>query len=541
MTVDNLPHVTRSGLLGIDRIPLGIHACHFYGDREQLIAALVPYLAAGLRENERCIWITAQPLPAPAAIEALRPAWHAVEETIQSGGLRILDFDEWYGTARGLKGIEAGAYWLAEEERALAEGHTGLRIAGNTSHVRPDDWPAFLTHEQTFTKCFKGRRIVALCSYALDHCDPVQMNKVMEAHHCAFEPPARDWQIVPVASNNVTHDDSIRPAVGSAEPDLRLLLDSAAEGLCAIDPAGAITFCNASFLRMTGFRIREEVIGQDYHRLVHHARTAGSPGRTQQRAILLAAQTGTPLHATEETFHRTDGSAIPVEYWVRPIMREGRVEGAVCTFVDISERKQAEAQQQILNRELAHRMKNTLAVVQAIVGQTLRKTADPKEAMEAINGRLAALGQAHEALHRMQIDSARIIDVVKNGVAVFGTESARIRLDGPPVDVGPKTALALTMALHELCTNAIKYGALSNDSGSVALAWTIHGDSAEPQLHLHWTERGGPPVSAPARTGFGSRIINDYCRAQLGGDATLLFEPEGVAWTLDVPLSAAQD
>jgi two-component sensor histidine kinase len=182
-------------------------------------------------------------------------------------------------------------------------------------------------------------------------------------------------------------------------------------------------------------------------------------------------------------------------------------------------------------------VKNTLTVVQAIVGQTLQNSGDPQHAVRTINARLVALGRAHDVLTRTRWDGAAITDVINSGIAVYDPDNARIRIEGPPLKVGPNTALALAMAFHELCTNAIKYGALSNDTGTVLLEWTLGAGGADATCHLQWKERGGPAVVAPERKGFGSRIIHEYCRAQLGGDEALLFEPNGVKWTLNAPLS----
>lgn len=320
------------------------------------------------------------------------------------------------------------------------------------------------------------------------------------------------------------------------EPDLRLFLDAAAEGFCSTDKDGAVTFCNAAFLRMTGFARQEQVIGQDFHRLIHHSHADGSPYPRSDCRVLKTARAGIPAHASDDVFYRADGTCFAAEYWAQPILRDGLIEGAVCTFLDITERNQAEAQQQLVNHELTHRVKNTLAVVQAIVDQTLRHSRDPQHAVRAINARLTALGRAHEALARTRWDGAAIADVVKGGIAVYGQDNDRIRIEGPPIDVGPQAALALTMALHELCTNAIKYGALSNHTGTVVLAWTLGADGADATCHLQWKEQGGPPVIEPERMGFGSRIIYEYCRSQFGGDEALLFEPDGVKWTLHAPL-----
>jgi PAS domain S-box-containing protein len=358
----------------------------------------------------------------------------------------------------------------------------------------------------------------------------------MHAHHCTLERPDDDWQMVPVRDLDLTRRKSKKEAFGKSQQDLRMLLDSAAEGLCSIDREGTITLCNSSFLSMTGFRRNDEVIGKDFYQVVNHLRADNSHYPRSDCPVLKAAQTGIHAHVTDELFYRADGTSFPVEYWARPMVAESRIVGAVCTFMDISERKQAEAQQQLLNHELAHRVRNTLTVVQAIVSQTFRNSDDPKHAVQAINARLFALSYADEVLMRAQWHSAPISDVVKSGIAVYGSDNPRIQINGPKISVGPRTALALTMALHELCTNAIKHGALSNDKGNVLLDWTV--GEGHSKFQLRWRERGGPAVTARTRTGFGSRIIDEYCGSQLGGNASLLFNPDGVEWTLDAPTSS---
>jgi hypothetical protein len=131
MTMTNVPHITRGGVPGFDHVPFGMHACHFYADRSQLVAAQVPYFA-GLRANERCLWVTAPPLRAREAVQALRAAWEGADDAIQAGTLRVLDFDRWYASSAGLKGIAVVELWLKEEERALEEGYNGLGVSGNT-------------------------------------------------------------------------------------------------------------------------------------------------------------------------------------------------------------------------------------------------------------------------------------------------------------------------------------------------------------------------------------------------------------------------
>jgi two-component system, sensor histidine kinase PdtaS len=190
------PHLTRCGLPGIELIPFGTHACHFYATREDLIAALVPYCVAGLEANERCLWIAASPLSGRDAIEAMRAHWEHADEAIQSGALRILDFDRWYTGSQGLLGVEVIDLWLKEEEAALAEGYNGLRITGNTSFVAPNDVATFMEYERAVTERFAGRRIVALCSYLLAKQSDHRVSEVRQAHHCAFEHPDETWRVV---------------------------------------------------------------------------------------------------------------------------------------------------------------------------------------------------------------------------------------------------------------------------------------------------------------------------------------------------------
>lgn len=190
-------HLTECGLPGINRIPYGLHACHFYPGREQLIEALVPYFLAGLRVGERCIWVAAPPLPADEAERTLRAAWAGAGEAIARGAVRILDFDRWYTGTAGFKGAEAVVkLWLDEEERALAEGYTGLRLTGNTSFLEPRDWEKFIEYERIVNAGLHGRRIVALCSYLLPNISSDKVMEIMRAHDCAFDRPDSGWQVV---------------------------------------------------------------------------------------------------------------------------------------------------------------------------------------------------------------------------------------------------------------------------------------------------------------------------------------------------------
>ena len=201
-----------------------------------------------------------------------------------------------------------------------------------------------------------------------------------------------------------------------------------------------------------------------------------------------------------------------------------------------AERARAEAHQRLLAGELQHRVKNTLAMVQAIVGQSLRSAASLEAARITVTDRLQVLARAYEGLIRPGQASAPIHAVVADAVRVCSGGSERVRLAGPALDLAAKPALTLAMALHELCTNAVKYGALSNDTGHVQVSWLLTDQGSETRFHLVWSEHGGPPVRPPAQRGFGSRLIEAGVASELHGKAALVFEPDGVVWRLSAPL-----
>ncbi|WP_425375063.1 PAS domain S-box protein [Methylobacterium nonmethylotrophicum] len=236
--------------------------------------------------------------------------------------------------------------------------------------------------------------------------------------------------------------------------------------------------------------------------------------------------------------HFATGAAVPVRYNLFSLRGPGGAfEGFAAVSHDISARKAAEAQQEILNRELSHRLKNTLAIVQAIAMQTLRNATDPAEAREALAARLIALGKAHDILMTGEGESADLRAVLAGALSIHDDgRPGRFRLGGPPVPCGARAALSLALMAHELATNAVKYGALRVPDGYVTLGWTVT-DPADPVLALRWQEHGGPRVVPPARRGFGSRLIERGLAGSVGGEVATHYPPEGVICTLTAPLA----
>jgi two-component sensor histidine kinase len=187
--------------------------------------------------------------------------------------------------------------------------------------------------------------------------------------------------------------------------------------------------------------------------------------------------------------------------------------------------------------ELSHRTKNILSIVQALVHQTLRGERTMDEARGALSSRLVAMGNAVDTLLQSAWQPASLEEVVRAGLVHSASFRDRLRISGAPVPVGPGAAMSLSLVLHELESNAIKYGALSNDAGTVDLSWTVLGAAGAATLTITWREQGGPRVSPPTRHGFGTRLIGSGIARRLGGKADCRFEPEGLLWTLSAPLA----
>ncbi len=205
----------------------------------------------------------------------------------------------------------------------------------------------------------------------------------------------------------------------------------------------------------------------------------------------------------------------------------------------VLERRRTEEHLRLLVNELNHRVKNSLAVVQSIAAQTLRGD-DMEGARGAFENRLTALAAAHDLLTSRNWQSASLREVIEKAGIGCGASSDRLTVAGPELRVQPRTAVSLAMAVHELCTNAVKYGALSNDGGRVRVEWSVDTSSGENRLRLVWQEEGGPPVAPPERRGFGTRMIERALAAELGGSARIDFLPEGISCTVEAPLPPAQ-
>jgi PAS domain S-box-containing protein len=207
--------------------------------------------------------------------------------------------------------------------------------------------------------------------------------------------------------------------------------------------------------------------------------------------------------------------------------------------VDITEQKRWEEHQRLLINELNHRVKNTLTIVQGLAQQTFRRSIDPADARAAFDARLTALSATHNLLTEENWEAASLQEIVETAVRATASSGVQLTWNGPDVKLAPQTAVSFALAVHELCTNAIKYGALSVETGRVHVESNITTRGGEPRLSFRWREIGGPAVVQPTRRGFGTEMIERGLAGQLGGSARVDFRPEGLVCEIEAPLPNA--
>jgi two-component sensor histidine kinase len=222
-------------------------------------------------------------------------------------------------------------------------------------------------------------------------------------------------------------------------------------------------------------------------------------------------------------------------YSFGPIDFEGKVGGVLVVCKDVTSEHMAREALNLINEELKHRVKNTLTVLGAVATQTFRD-ASSRADLEKYLARLAAFGRAHDLLTAANWAEAPLRDVINTALAPYRAGEGRFAVSGPPVVVKSRQALALSLALHELATNALKYGALSMASGRVSISWMVEDHEGAPIFVFVWREFGGPPASEPAGLGFGSRLISRVLRDDFGGSVEASYETTGFICRLTAPL-----
>lgn len=335
---------------------------------------------------------------------------------------------------------------------------------------------------------------------------------------------------------DVTEQHGAHEALRERDREAREILDAIPAAVYTTDAQGRITFYNEAAVEFSG---RRPELGSDEWCVTWRLyEPDGTPLPHDQCPMAIALKEGRAVRGAEAIAERPDGTRVPFIPFPTPLRdTSGKIVGAVNMLVDISARKQAEEEQQALIHELNHRVKNTLATVQAIASQTARTTPDPGAFIEKFQARVLALSKAHDLLTQRSWTGLGFGELLDAELAAYASQgSDRIRIDGCEITLPPRVALVLCMVVHELLTNAAKYGGLSCADGQVDLRWRLTDEPTVPRLCLSWRERGGPPVIAPTAVGFGTRIIEQSISRDLDGEVQADFDPAGLLWRAEFPL-----
>ena len=328
----------------------------------------------------------------------------------------------------------------------------------------------------------------------------------------------------------VVVDITERKRAQEVERRLAAIIASSDDAILGTDLNMRITSWNIGAEKLYGYS-SEEAIGRSVIILVPDDRIEEEP------AIIRQVSAGRKVEPYETKRRRKDGGLVDVLLSVSPIFDAyGRIVGASKIAHDISARKEAERLQTVLVGELNHRVKNVLATVMAIARQTLGREEATRVGVDAFEARLASMAKAHDLLTHGNWEQAELEAVIKQSLSHYQRD--RFSISGPSIQLAPRAVVSISLALHELATNAAKYGALSAPEGHVSIEWSLGGDN---RLRLRWQEKGGPAVTPPSRKGFGSRLIENLLAAELKGDVTISYDPAGVICEVDAAVGAGWD
>lgn len=267
----------------------------------------------------------------------------------------------------------------------------------------------------------------------------------------------------------------------------------------------------------------------------------GKRATEDQLPMQRAAATGEPIVDSEYELRFRDGSRVVIAGHSIPVFDDdGRVCGALGAYVDITARKRLEEQNQFLADELSHRVKNTVAIIQAISRQTIRPLL-PDADFKSYEQRLVAIAKAHDLLFAGMRFNAQVGELVQGALSpIAGKALTRVRMSGPPIYLSPQASLTFMMILHELGTNAAKYGALKVDTGLLEIEWRPLWKDDRELMVLDWTESGGPRVDKPKKTGFGTRMLQMAVRGVAGGEVRVDYDPDGLRCRVVLPCAVGE-
>jgi PAS domain S-box-containing protein len=331
-------------------------------------------------------------------------------------------------------------------------------------------------------------------------------------------------------ARDITEHKRAEEALVASEARFRTLANTVPDIVWTADPEGTITFVNDRWFRFSGAAPGESP--RDWPQAELHPDDRERCLERWHRALREGSE-----HEIETRIRRYDGEYRWFLVRAAPVRDPGgRITGWFGSTTDIHDRKQAEAHQQRLTAELSHRVKNMLAVVQVLAARSGARATSVDECLTAFRGRLQALSAAHNALLAGDWKWASLVPLVRTALEPYLAEGDRIRLDIRDLRLEPEAALTLALGLHELATNAAKYGALSTPGGQIALSARVHAAEGGAELCIVWQESGGPAVAPPAVAGFGTTMLSQAIEYQHGGRAELDWRKEGLVCRLALPL-----
>ena len=342
---------------------------------------------------------------------------------------------------------------------------------------------------------------------------------------------AGDQNVVPISATLRSHATLLE-----RERRFRELLGALPAAVYTTDAEGRITYYNDAAAELWGSR--PTLGSSEWCGSWKLFWPDGTPLPHDQCPMAVALREDRIVRGLEAACERPDGTRVPFIPYPTPLHDEtGKLVGAVNMLVDITERKRAEERQALLVRELHHRVKNTLATVQAIMGSTARSADTIEDFKAALIGRIGSLAKTHRLLTD-EIGDVSFGDLLHNELDAFDDGSdGSITLTGPDIALTSQLAVSLGMAVHELTTNSAKYGSLSVYGGKVDVTWCVTIEAKRRVLSFDWVESGGPPVSPPKRQGFGSRLLDFVLPGQIQAKASIDYRPDGVRMHCAVPMA----
>ena len=331
---------------------------------------------------------------------------------------------------------------------------------------------------------------------------------------------------------DVTEKVRAEKELREAQERLAATYENVQAGIAECDAQGCFIRVNEAFEEITGYS-KGELLSKTIFDITH-------PDDAEEHATKYSQQVGGAVdgYTTCKRYIRKDGETVWVEVTSSTVTHdEGSFGYGVRMVQDVTDRRLADEQKKLLLDELNHRVKNTLATVQALAAHTARSAKSAEDFRSRFEPRLLALSAAHDRLTSNDWRGANLADIVAGELSVHNKPAA-VSAEGPDIILPPRVSLSLSMALHELVTNALKYGALSSEHGRLDLKWVVERTEGTPyptNLAISWVESGGPPVSPPSDEGFGSRL-HRVTAAELKGTLDVQWKPSGLSWHLSFPL-----